>query len=90
MTDASTTNPVPANVAQIAVAEEKLDMTKLALIGLRLSQNGNAALIRTARGAISQVTIGDRVDNMTVVAVSEHGLSLLDRRGVTRRLTMPG
>ncbi|MBS1301553.1 hypothetical protein [Loktanella sp. SALINAS62] len=90
MTDASTDAPLPAEVAEIAKAKETLDLNRLALIGLRLAPDGNRALVRTAAGEIASLSVGDQADNLTVTAVTETGLHLIDRKGFARTLTMPG
>ena len=80
----------PKNVADLALSPEKLPLDRLALIGVRATPNGNSALVRLPDGAIRTLSEGGAAQGMTVVAIGEDHVTLLDAGGATLRLTMPG
>ena len=88
---ADTSYPMtPENVADLALAPEKLPLDRIALIGVRATPAGNSALVRLPDGAIQSLSEGADAGGMTVVAIGDDSLTLIDPDGATHRLTMPG
>jgi Tfp pilus assembly protein PilP len=79
-------NPI---VAEKALIPDALAMHKLALIGLMHAGENGSALIRTPRGDIVKVTVGDQVGNKTVAAISDDALILVAGNGAQTILQMP-
>ncbi|RYH02786.1 hypothetical protein EU805_09300 [Salipiger sp. IMCC34102] len=90
MTDTNDINPTPDHVADLARSEEQIPLDRVALIGVRSTPEGNRALVRLEDGRIESLGEGDTADDITVIAVAEDALQIVDRRGAARTLTMPG
>jgi hypothetical protein len=72
-------------VAARAVTPDVLPLNETALLGLMLGPSGNAALLRMGSGRVRRVTVGDRVNFLSVVAIDETGV-ILNRNGTAERL----
>ena len=77
-----------ALVAQAAGELVVLPLRELALIGIMVSANAQAALIRTANGQIVKVGPGTLIGDEQVAAIDAEGL-ILSRAGRSRRLALP-
>jgi len=82
----TTENPF---VAEHAVSPGALPLNELTLIGLFLGGDTPNALVRSAQGEITKVTIGDRIGAQTVIVVSYDTLILAAPDGTHTLLQMP-
>ncbi len=73
----------------VATVPDALDLSQLALIGLMLNPDGNAALIRLPGGQVHKIAPGTRIGNATVKAIDATGMTLA-RNGAVRHLSMAG
>jgi stage V sporulation protein SpoVS len=80
--------PQTASVAAAATEDNELAMNRLTLIGILGTQANRAALVRSANGEITRVTINDTIGGGRVVAIGDQSLSYV-RNGRTRTLEMP-
>ncbi len=87
MTTDNTGGPTSAKVAKLATTSTRLART--ALIGIFGSESTPGALVRTGDGAITRVTIGDRIAGGIVAAISSDAL-ILSARGGNKVLKLPG
>lgn len=78
--------PTPSQVADLA--NQKVKLPRLALIGIFGSQTAPAALIRDATGVIQRVTPGDTVAGRQVEAIGEDRV-ILSRGTRIDTLTLP-
>jgi len=86
MTDETTT----AALAGVnATMPEALELNTLSVIGVMDAHDGMAALLRSARGEIARVTVGDAVFGVQVTAIGEDQVLLTDRSGRTQSLALP-
>lgn len=72
-----------------AVTQDVLAMHELSLIGLFFAGEKGRALIRTSRGEIATVTVGDQIGRKTVVAIAPDALILAAPSGAQTVLQMP-
>ncbi len=65
-----------SNASALGAATEPqiLPLRSLTLIGVRLTPDGNFALLRTSDGTITKVTTGARINGETVAAIDQTGL----------------
>ncbi len=81
--------PATTSKAQAAATETALlPLHEIALLGTFERKDSVHALIRTKRGAVAHVTLGDRVERREVVAI-QSGRVILSRNGRTETLEMP-
>jgi Tfp pilus assembly protein PilP len=86
MTDETTT----AALAGVnATMPEALELNTLSVIGVMDAHDGMAALLRSARGEIVRVTVGDEAFGVQVTAIGEDQVLLTDRSGRTQSLALP-
>ncbi|WP_424986084.1 hypothetical protein [Microbulbifer sp. S227A] len=88
MTSRTEAGKTPERVAKMATTDHALARGKTDLIGLFGPQNNMSALIRTPRGAIRRVEIGETLSIGRIVAIDDKGL-ILSKNGHNRRLTLP-
>ena len=81
-------SPTPANVAELATSKGGIDMHELTVIGIFGPEAGLKALVRTRRGKISEVGVGDKVEGGTVVAIDPDQLAFR-KSGRDMVLTLP-
>lgn len=86
MSTAEIQQPTPENIAELAT--QIVELPKLALIGIFGSQSAPAALIRTRKGKIARVSLGDRLANLTVTAIAKDRV-ILTRGSQTKALSLP-
>lgn len=85
-TDATTDTP-PAVAAQ-ATIPGALAMDGLALLGTVTSASRPVALLRTRRGGIERVTLGDSVGGARVAAITDGAVHVI-RNGTATAIIMP-
>ncbi|MFK7835057.1 MAG: pilus assembly protein PilP [Sulfitobacter sp.] len=86
MTFRNDQEPTPDTVAQTATETARLP--KLALLGIFGSEAAPAALIRTGRGEVMRVQVGDHVARQRVAEIDSSRV-ILAQAGRTRMLSMP-
>lgn len=86
MNISETQEPTPDQVQDLATRQAKLP--KLALIGTFGAPDTRGALIRKSSGAVTRVTVGDRVSGRTVAAIGEDNV-VLSRNGASKVLRLP-
>lgn len=82
--------PTPAIAAENATMADALDMRSLTLIGVIEGQEGPAALLRSSRGAIARVSLGEQVFGVQITAIGEEQVILTNRWGQSETLVLPG
>jgi len=80
--------PTSASVAKRATVKNAISLNRLSLIGVFGAESRRQALVRTSRGKIVKVKVGDRLDSGQVSAIGEHELYYV-KNGRNIRLTMP-
>lgn len=80
--------PTRSSVAKRATVKNAISLNRLSLIGVFGAQSQRQALVRTARGKILKVKVGDRLDGGQVSAIGEHELYYV-KGGRNIRLAMP-
>lgn len=78
-----------AKVAGLATQTNAVNRSNLSLLGLYGPENSMTALVRLPSGRTRAVTRGTRLTQGQVVAIDAQGL-VLNHRGETKRLVMPG
>lgn len=80
----------PTLVADTATQPDVLSLRSLTVIGLMRTQDGQVALLRSARGKIARVQAGTDVFGVRVTAISDTQVLLTDRSGQTHALVVVG
>ncbi|WP_269142424.1 pilus assembly protein PilP [Sulfitobacter mediterraneus] len=86
MTSQTSQGQTPPQVAKLATEQVRLD--SIAVIGIFGSNAAPGALIRTHRGKIERVAVGDKVAGGVVAAISENAV-ILNKRGKTTQMKLP-
>lgn len=86
MADETTNSPLPGVKATMPDA---LALNRLAVIGLMDGQNGMAALLRSSRGQIARVRVGETAFGVQITAIGDEQVLLTDRWGRTQSLELP-
>lgn len=72
-----------------ATLPDALELNTLSVIGLMEAHDGVAALLRSSRGQIARVSVGDEVFGVQVTAIGDAQILLTDRWGRTQSLALP-
>ncbi|MEL7178963.1 MAG: hypothetical protein AAFN63_03950 [Pseudomonadota bacterium] len=72
-----------------ATMPDALELNTLSVIGIMNAHDGTAALLRSARGRIARVSVGDQAFGVRVTAIGDDQILLTDRWGRTQSLTPP-
>ncbi|MEJ8560271.1 hypothetical protein QTO30_02810 [Yoonia sp. GPGPB17] len=72
-----------------ATMSDALELNSLAVIGLMDAHDGTAALLRSSRGQIARVQVGDTAFGVQVTAIGDAQILLTDRWGRTQSLALP-
>ena len=80
--------PTPDAVISAATRPASADLTGLILLGTFGSGDAPKALVRTSRGKVQMLKIGDQIGRDPVIAI-EDGRLALAQKGETRWLTQP-
>ena len=75
--------------AAAATLEGALDMHTLQLLGVMDAHDGPAALIRSSRGQIARLHLGEEAFGYTITAIGEDSVILTNRWGQTESLGLP-
>ncbi|HEV8034999.1 hypothetical protein [Yoonia sp.] len=86
MADETTTSRLPG---QKATLPDTLDLRELSVIGLMDAHDGIAALLRSSRGEIARVQVGDSAFGVQITAIGDAQVLLTDRWGRTQSLGLP-
>ncbi|MDC0657162.1 hypothetical protein N6L27_04045 [Leisingera sp. SS27] len=78
-----------AKVAGLATQTNAVNRSNLSLLGIYGPENSMSALIRLPSGRTREVKRGTKLSQGQVIAIDAQGL-VLNQRGETRRLVMPG
>jgi len=78
--------PTPAKVKQLATEQAHLDRT--ALLGIFGAQNSLRALILTSSGKTKTVSLGDRINGSTIVAIAPDQV-VLSRHNTQKIMHLP-
>ena len=84
------TDQTSAHVAAQATLVDAMDLRGVTVIGIMKAHDGPAVLLRSSRGRIARLTVGQRAFGMTVAAIGETQVVLSDRSGATHTLGLPG
>lgn len=78
------------NTASGAATEtEILNLGALQLLGVMHAQDGMAALLRSPRGQIARVAVGEEAFGVRVTAIGDTGVIISDSRGQSDALVLP-
>jgi hypothetical protein len=72
-----------------ATMPDALALNSLAVIGVMNAHDGMAALLRSSRGEIARVSVGDAAFGVQITAIGEEQVILTDRWGRTQSLALP-
>ena len=72
-----------------ATLPDALELRSLTVIGLMDAHDGTAALLRSSRGQIARVHVGDTAFGVQITAISDAQIMLTDRWGRTQSLALP-
>ena len=72
-----------------ATMPDALELNALSVIGLMDAHDGVAALLRSSRGQIARVSVGDEVFGVQITAIGDKQILLTDRWGQTQSLALP-
>jgi Tfp pilus assembly protein PilP len=72
-----------------ATMPDALELNTLSVIGLMEAHDGVAALLRSSRGQIARVSVGDEVFGVQITAIGDAQILLTDRWGRTQSLALP-
>lgn len=78
-----------ALVGAHATVEDALDMRSLTVIGVVEAFDGPAALLRSSRGDIARVAVGEEAFGVTITAIGTEEVILTNRWGQTEALALP-
>jgi len=72
-----------------ATMPEALELNTLSVIGVMDAHDGLAALLRSPRGQIARVNVGDEAFGVQITAIGADQVLLTDRWGRTQSLALP-
>lgn len=78
-----------ALAAATATLPDALDMHRLSLIGVVEAHDGQAALLRSARGNVVRVLVGQVAFGVQIKAIGAEQVILTDSWGRTQALELP-
>lgn len=79
----------PALAAAKATMPDALSLNALSVIGLMQAHDGATALLRSARGQVVRVHVGDDIFGGSVTAISDDLVVFTDRWGRVQTLQLP-
>lgn len=82
-------NPDAAIAGANATVPDALALNTLAVIGLFNTSNGATALLRSSRGEIARVSVGEEAFGVQVTAIGDDQILLINRWGRTEALQLP-
>ena len=84
------TDTTPALVAEQATLAGVLPLDGLTVIGIYNTLGGYSALLRSARGQFARVTAGTQSLGVSVAAISDTTVMVVDGAGTSYALAVPG
>ncbi|SFS13528.1 hypothetical protein [Yoonia litorea] len=81
--------PDNALAAQAATITDAIDMSALQLLGVMQAHDGPAALLRSSRGQIARVLVGDEAFGIRITAIGDDRVTLTNRWGQSQALGLP-
>ena len=81
--------PNNALAGQKATVPEAIDLRALSLIGIMDAHDGKAALLRSSRGQIERVSIGEEAFGVRITAIGDDQVLMTDRWGRSQSLALP-
>ncbi len=72
-----------------ATTPDALDLYALAVIGVMDAHDGTSALLRSSRGQVARVHVGDEAFGVRITAIGDNQVLLTDRWGRTQSLVLP-
>jgi len=72
-----------------ATVADALALNALAVIGVMDAHDGASALLRSSRGQIARVHVGDEAFGVRITAIGADQILLTDRWGRTQTLALP-
>ena len=81
--------PDNALAGQNATRDDVLDLHALQLLGLIIAHDGPTALLRSSRGEIARLHLGEEAFGVRVTAIGEDRVMVTNRWGQTEALTLP-
>lgn len=84
-----TTPATPAAAAQTATMEGVLPLRELTLLGTLTSGREHVAILRTERGRIVRLKLGERRSGLFLRALGDGQATIVDRSGNATTLELP-
>ena len=81
--------PDGALAGQTATISDVLDMSTLQLLGVMQAHDGLAALVRSPRGQIARLHVGEEAFGITIVAIGDDRVTVTNRWGQSEALALP-
>lgn len=81
--------PNAGHAGVTATMPNALDLSGLTVIGVMDAHDGVSALLRSSRGQIARVHVGDEAFGVRVNAIGDDQVLLTDRWGRTQSLALP-
>jgi hypothetical protein len=75
--------------AAAATLQDVLDLSSLQLLGVMQAHDGPIALIRSSRGDIARLHVGEVAFGVTITAIGDDTVILTNRWGQTEALGLP-
>ncbi len=82
-------DPNTALAGANATMPDALTLNDLSVIGLINAHDGATALLRSSRGQIARVHVGDEAFGVRITAISDQQVILTNRWGQTEALQLP-
>ena len=82
-------NTTDALAGQHATRDDVLDLRALQLLGVLQAHDGAVALLRSSRGDVARVQVGQQAFGMQVTAIGTDRVMLTNRWGQTEALALP-
>ena len=84
-----TTQATPAAAAQVATNQDILPLRELVLIGTVTSGREHVAILRTERGQILRLALGEQRSGLFLRALGDGQATVVDRSGRATTLLLP-
>lgn len=78
-----------SRAAEQAMIPDVLPLDRLTLIGIFAKPGGNSALLRPEDGNIVSVAVGDRTLGLTITAIGDDAVHLVDATGTPHVMQIP-
>jgi len=78
-----------AIAAQAATVDDLIDLRALQLLGVMKAHDGPIALLRSSRGQIARLALGEEAFGVRVIAIGEDRITVTNFWGQSEALTLP-